>query len=165
MDITDAQRHKLHQHLIENLGDEDAATLMAHLPPVGWADVATKTDLAHLETLLRSETDRAIASVRADLRAEMAGGLTAVRAEMATGLTGLRGEMHAGFAELRAEIHGLRTETQGEFAGVRSEFADVRREIGELRAEMHKGFANHLRVTLAAHVGIVAAVVGLVAVT
>ena len=33
-------------------GDEAGITLMELLPPVGWADVATKHDLAHLETVM-----------------------------------------------------------------------------------------------------------------
>ena len=36
------------------LGDEAAITLMELLPPVGWADVATKHDLAHLEALVNA---------------------------------------------------------------------------------------------------------------
>jgi hypothetical protein len=33
----------------ELLGPAEVAALMAHLPPIGWADVATKHDLAELE--------------------------------------------------------------------------------------------------------------------
>lgn len=43
---------------------------MEHLPPVGWADVATKQDLDHLSTVLRSEMKvlrSDIARVRSDL--------------------------------------------------------------------------------------------------
>ncbi|MGH9154954.1 MAG: hypothetical protein ACRD1K_03690 [Acidimicrobiales bacterium] len=36
----------------EVLGPEAASTLIEHLPPVGWADVATKHDLAALEERL-----------------------------------------------------------------------------------------------------------------
>jgi hypothetical protein len=49
MAIDERARHELHRKLEEVLGAEEAATLMAHLPPVGWADVATKHDLAQLE--------------------------------------------------------------------------------------------------------------------
>jgi hypothetical protein len=45
MAITEETRHRMYQRLEEVLGPEQAATLMEHLPPVGWADVATKRDL------------------------------------------------------------------------------------------------------------------------
>jgi hypothetical protein len=49
MAIDERTRHRLFLRLEEVLGDEDANTLMEHLPPVGWAAVATKRDLADLE--------------------------------------------------------------------------------------------------------------------
>ena len=48
MAISDEARHQLHNKLDVVLGREEAATLMAHLPPVGWTDVATKHDLDSL---------------------------------------------------------------------------------------------------------------------
>jgi hypothetical protein len=38
-------------------GDEAGITLMELLPPVGWADVATKQDLAHLEAVMDARFD------------------------------------------------------------------------------------------------------------
>lgn len=55
MSISNADRHELHNALGELLGEREANTLMEHLPPVGWADVATKRDLDHLEDQLRLE--------------------------------------------------------------------------------------------------------------
>jgi len=49
MAIDERARHELHRKLEEVLGAEEAATLMAHLPPVGWADVATKHDILLLK--------------------------------------------------------------------------------------------------------------------
>lgn len=56
MSITNESRHHLHQRLDHVLGASEAAVLMEHLPPVGWADVATTRDLdvlraelAHME--------------------------------------------------------------------------------------------------------------------
>lgn len=59
MTIHEHQRYSLHQALGTHLGPENAATLMAYLPPVGWADVATKDDLTALEQRigLRLTTD------------------------------------------------------------------------------------------------------------
>lgn len=49
MAITEQSRHQMYKHLEELMGADDAAVLMEHLPPVGWADVATKRDLEMLE--------------------------------------------------------------------------------------------------------------------
>lgn len=54
MAITEATRHQMYQRLEELLGKDEAATLMEHLPPVGWADVATRRDLDHAVDLLGS---------------------------------------------------------------------------------------------------------------
>lgn len=39
-------------------GEDDATTLMNMLPPVGWADVATKDDLRVLATEMSAELHR-----------------------------------------------------------------------------------------------------------
>ena len=49
MELDESHRHELFDSLEAALGPRPAATLMAHLPPVGWADVATKHDLGELE--------------------------------------------------------------------------------------------------------------------
>lgn len=49
MAITESARHKLYQQLELVIGPEEATTLMEHLPPVGWANVATKDDLHRLD--------------------------------------------------------------------------------------------------------------------
>lgn len=45
MTIDERTRHLMYLGLEETLGAEVADALMQHLPPVGWADVATKHDL------------------------------------------------------------------------------------------------------------------------
>ena len=53
MSVDERSRHKLHARLEQVLGPEEAAVLMEHLPPVGWADVATKRDLDQLSVLMK----------------------------------------------------------------------------------------------------------------
>lgn len=71
MAIDERRRHELYLRAEEVLGPEPATTLMEHLPPAGWADVATKGDLV----ALRQGTEA--------LRQEMAAEFKAVRQETA----------------------------------------------------------------------------------
>jgi hypothetical protein len=61
--ITEEDRHRLYQRLEEVLGREQAATMMEHLPPVGWADVATKRDLDHQSERIEARFDALRAEV------------------------------------------------------------------------------------------------------
>ena len=49
----EADRLKLHQAAINSLGKKPADTLMEHLPPVGWGDVARKQDVERIASTLR----------------------------------------------------------------------------------------------------------------
>ena len=45
MTISEAQRFDMQLGLRSHLGDDVANTLMEHLPPSGWSDVARKQDI------------------------------------------------------------------------------------------------------------------------
>lgn len=81
MAITEGSRHHLHRRLEAVLGREEASTLMEHLPPVGWADVATKRDLDHLNSEVRSELRLLERDVRSELRV-LDGKVDTLRAEI-----------------------------------------------------------------------------------
>ncbi len=78
MAVSEESRHHLYNKLESVLGRQDATALMEHLPPVGWADVATKRDLDALEERVsgRFETqtarfDNQIAVLRSDIEHEL----------------------------------------------------------------------------------------------
>lgn len=81
MSVTEYERHQIFQWYEEAMGTERAAIMMNLIPPVGWGEVATRTDLASLGTSLRGE----IAVLSSELRGEIAV---------------LRGDVKAGNAEL-----------------------------------------------------------------
>ena len=66
MAIDERARHQLYLRLEEHLGPEAAETLMEHLPPTGWSEVATKRDLDHLRALTTSDIERMGDRLRAE---------------------------------------------------------------------------------------------------
>ena len=105
MSITSGERHDLHTRLAEILGEDHANTLMEHLPPVGWADVATKRDLDNVEVALSGD----IANLGTQLRSELAAQGSEVRGEIATLGTELRREITTLGNELRNDMATLGT--------------------------------------------------------
>ncbi len=110
MAVDERARHELYGRLEGALGPEATGTLMSLLPPVGWADVATRQDL----DALGHRVDAQVADLRTELR---------------TGMSNLRTEMAHLRTEMRTEMADLRTEVHDDLAGLGS----------DLRAEMSAG--------------------------
>lgn len=107
MSITDEQRYDLHQTLAEKLGRKDAAVLMEHLPPVGWADVATKQDLDAQTALLAAELRGDMISMEARIRSDMTSMERRFWLEtrrLDQNIAGLRTDMEAGFRRLQTRM-------------------------------------------------------------
>ena len=66
MPVDDRTRLNMHRKLEAVLGHDDADTLMAHLPPVTWHDVATKDDLFASEASVRADIDQLGDKLRAE---------------------------------------------------------------------------------------------------
>lgn len=80
MTVSEAQRFEMHLGLRNILGDEVANSLMEHLPPSGWSDVARTGDIDRLEARIdRLEADmkEGFQSVRSSMRV-MVGSFVAV---------------------------------------------------------------------------------------
>ena len=72
MAIDERARHQLYLRLEEQLGAEAAETLMEHLPPTGWGEVATKRDLDHLAVATKRDIDQMGDRLRAELHKALA---------------------------------------------------------------------------------------------
>jgi hypothetical protein len=86
MSITEARRTEMHIGLRESLGPRVADSLMEHLPPSGWGDVARQSEMIlrfdmvqiQFEMVERrfEEIDRRLDAIEARMRFMIASGLT-----------------------------------------------------------------------------------------
>ncbi|HEX6207641.1 MAG TPA: hypothetical protein VF058_04695 [Actinomycetota bacterium] len=61
-------RKRLHDALERLLGSDEAATMMEHLPPVGWADVATRRDVEQLRVATKRDLQELRVGTKRDLQ-------------------------------------------------------------------------------------------------
>jgi hypothetical protein len=105
-DVVDERRRlELADAAKRTFGDDAGVTLMELLPPVGWADVATKQDLA----VLGRDIDRLDGNFQ-QLRGEFA--------ELRSDFRELRGdfaELHNEFSDLRSDFTGLQVQVERQF--------------------------------------------------
>ena len=106
-------RHQLYLRLEQVLGPDAATTLMEHLPPVGWADVATKRDLAALDQRLAQRFEAL--EKRVGLRSEALENklLAPFRGELQTALTTRSRQLAIALAGTAAAVSALAFTTAG----------------------------------------------------
>jgi len=96
MSITEASRFQLRTAIGQILSEEAADTLMELLPPVGWADVATKTDLQHLRDELKGDINSLRVATKSDLQH--------LRNELKNDINSLRNELKGDMLNLQLTI-------------------------------------------------------------
>ncbi len=84
MALDERARHELFLRLERALGPAGAETLMELLPPVGWADVATKRDLDALEERINLRFEGLENKLLAAFRGELLAQSNAINAQMKT---------------------------------------------------------------------------------
>ena len=123
MAIDERTRHEMYSGLEEKLGSPVADALMAHLPPVGWADVATKQDIAALEAVTRLE----IGSIEHDV-----------------------GSLKQEVASLKDEVASVKQEVASvkqDVASVKQDLVVVNERLGEIHRLMLWLFSTQLALT------------------
>ena len=127
---SEAERFTLHQTLRTLMPEAVADTLMSHLLPAGWSDVARASDI----DALRTDTAQQFDNVRTDTKQQFDN----LRAETAQQFDNMRAitsakfdNVDARFDALRTEIDALRTDTKERFDKI-----DARFEHLEARLEM-----------------------------
>ena len=170
MTITNEDRYALQERANSVLGREQAATMMELLPPVGWADVATKSDLdAQSESLsLKLRVEWAAAEQR--IRGDLASVDTHIRGDMASMELGIRGDMASMELGIRGDMASMEQVIRGDIASMQQghsgDMASMERAIGELRVGFEAGlrqFRNRMVVIVVSLVGALAAIVGAMA--
>jgi chromosome segregation ATPase len=128
-------RHELLVRLQQVLGDKEAATLMEHLPPDRWPELATKGDLSPLQTdLLALRSD--VTELKSDVT-ELKSDVTVLKSDVAV--------LQSDVSELKTDVEELRHETKLGFALVDQRFEHLEENL-ELRfASAHDRMESFVR--------------------
>ena len=136
MPTSESKRLALREKLAEALGSETAGTLMEHIPPERWDELATKTDLRQLADLLRKER-------QADLKQ-------------------LQGKMHEQFGKVHEQFGKMHEQ----FGEVHEQSGKMHKEVGTLQArsaeqqtQLTAMMTNQHRTTMLMLVGVLVATV------
>ncbi|MBX3283969.1 MAG: hypothetical protein KF703_01355 [Actinobacteria bacterium] len=121
MAITEESRQDLFQLFETTYGREGALLIMDFLPPVGWADVATKHDLEMQTELLTRDMK--------SVRQEAASGIGSLRQELERTAEVLGRDIEGAKHELRAEIAQLEVRLLTAFGSFRDEVHAERRAM------------------------------------
>ena len=118
--ITDSRRYEMLEAFREHFGMDIADTLMEHLPPSGWGDVARIHDVESV----RSDVERLNLEVKL-VRTEVS--------QLRTDTTRLRTDIRADMSQLRTDMTRLRIDINNDMIQLRT---DINNDMGHLRKEI-----------------------------
>jgi hypothetical protein len=130
---SEAERFTLHQTLRSLMPEAVADTLMAHLPPAGWSDVARTSD---------------IDAVRAEIDA------------LRTDIDALRTDTKERFKAIRAEIDALRTDMKERFEKVDKRFDKIDERFDRMEARFDE-LASMKRYVITTGIAIIATIIAM----
>ena len=123
MAISEVARLEMLTGLRTCLGTSVADTLIEHLPPGGWHDIARTSDIESLRRDLQDKLDW----LRDDVKL--------IRIELREDMNNLRIELHQDMTNLREELRGdmnnLREELRGEMSNLRIELKGDIKELSD----------------------------------
>jgi hypothetical protein len=151
--LDERARHELYRAFEELLGSERADSLMTLLPPVGWADVATKDDLRRLEARLE---------LRMDARCD---GHDARVARLEAGIDGRLTQLEAGiearFAHAEARTDAGFAIVDRHFEHVDARFALMDARFSQVERQLDRSLRDQTRTLMLGLVGAVFTVTSL----
>ena len=107
MALTHAQRTSMFNTLAQVMGQDDAETLMQHLPPSGWDNVATKEDLragfAEIHAAIATGMAQA-ATERAEIKVQVATELAEIKVQVATELAQIKVQIATELAQVKETV-------------------------------------------------------------
>jgi predicted nuclease with TOPRIM domain len=118
---SEAERFTLHQTLRTLMPEAVADTLMSHLLPAGWSDVARASDI----DALRTDTAQHFGNMRAETQQQF---------------DNVRAETQQQFDNVRAEITLLRSDTKEKFDKVDARFERIDQRFEQLEARLEVRF-------------------------
>ena len=129
MPTSESKRLALREKLAEALGSETAGTLMEHIPPERWDELATKTDLRQMADLLRKER-------QADLKQ-------------------LQGKMHEQFGKMHEQFGKVHEQ----FGKVDKEVGTLQARSAEQQTQLTAMMTNQHRTTMLMLAGVLVSTV------
>jgi hypothetical protein len=145
MSITDRQRLKLLRTLETVIGPEDASTLMDHLPPVTWANVATVDHVSAIGDQTTKTLRSEMQVLSTQLRSEMSELRVELRSDMTVLSNQLRNEMNQLGTELRSEMNQLGTELRSEMKQLGTQpRSEIIQHGSRLEAAIERGFRRQI---------------------
>ena len=155
MPTSESERHALREKLTGALGSETAGTLMEHIPPMRWDELATKDDLRQLADKMATKEDLRQLADKMATKDDLHQMADLLRKERRADLQEVRGEMHKEFGA----VHGKFGEMHQKFGEMHDKFGEMQDRSAERQTQLVAMLIGQHRTTMLMLAGVLVATV------